>query len=128
MTPVELEERLIDFAVSVIQITEEMPARRSATHLTNQLLRASSSPALNYGEARSAESPNDFVHKIKIVLKELRETFNGLRIADKVGFCKNDKKMKQVLKENNELISIFVASCKTAMENIAMDGVDNPKS
>ena len=115
----ELENRLIAFAVSVIEVVEEMPARKSTQHLVNQLLRSSNSPALNYGEARSAESPSDFLHKVKIALKELRETYNCLRIAHRVGLYKNEKRMKEVISENDELISILVATTRTAARKAA---------
>ena len=70
----DLEERLIDFAVTIVEIAETMPDSKAANHLAGQLLRSGTSPALNYGEAQSAESRKDFIHKIKIVLKELRES------------------------------------------------------
>jgi four helix bundle protein len=80
MNKQDLEERLISFAVLVIEIIESMTNTRAANHMGSQLLRSGTSPALNYGEARSGESRNDFIHKIKIVLKELRESHVGLRI------------------------------------------------
>ena len=119
MNASELENRLIEFAVNVIEVVEEMPARKSTQHLVSQLLRASSSPALNYGEARGAESQSDFLHKIKIVLKELRETFNCLRIAYRVGLYANEARMKELIKENDELIAIFVTTTRTAARTVA---------
>jgi len=68
-----LEERLINFAVLIIKITNELANTKAGNHLGGQLIRSGTSPALNYGEAQSAESRKDFVHKIKVVLKELRE-------------------------------------------------------
>ena len=70
----DLEERLINFSVLIVQLVETMPERKAANHLAGQLLRSDTSPALNYGEAQSGESRKDFIHKISIVLKELRET------------------------------------------------------
>jgi four helix bundle protein len=70
----ELEERLINFSVDTIAFIEKLPENRIAIYLSNQLLRSSISPPLNYGEARSAESRNDFVHKMKVCLKEIRES------------------------------------------------------
>ena len=69
-----LEKRLIDFAVRIINVVEALPNTRAGNHIAGQLVRCGTSPAPNYGEAQSAESRNDFIHKIKIVLKELRET------------------------------------------------------
>ena len=106
LTP-QLEDRLINFAVLVINVVGQLPENRIGAHLGGQLTRSATSPALNYGEARGAESPKDFVHKIGIVLKELRETYNCLRILSKTGaIAKNDP----ALLECNELISIFVKS------------------
>jgi len=68
----DLEERLIDFAVSIINITENLNNTREGNHIAGQLVRSGTSPALQYGEAQSAESRNDFVHKLKTSLKELR--------------------------------------------------------
>ena len=72
----DLEERLIDFAVSIIKLVEDLPNTKSGNHLGGQLLRSGTSPSLNYGEAKSGESKNDFVHKMKVCLKELRESHN----------------------------------------------------
>ena len=81
----DLEDRLIDFAVVIINFVETLPNRKAANHLGGQLLRSGTSPTLNYGEARSAESRNDFIHKMKICLKELRESYNCLRIFHRAG-------------------------------------------
>ena len=70
----DLEERLIEFASQIIDITEMLPKTLAGNHLGGQLLRSGTSPALHYGEAQAAESPADFIHKMKVCLKELRET------------------------------------------------------
>ena len=70
----DLEERLIDFAVRIINIVEALSNTRAGNHIGGQLVRCGTAPAPNYGEAQSSESRNDFIHKIRIVLKELRET------------------------------------------------------
>src|ERR1700722_8209273 len=80
MTKFDLEERLISFSVLIVELVRSMPDSRATNHLANQLLRPGTSPALNYGEAQSGESRKDFIHKIKIVLKELRESHVCLRI------------------------------------------------
>ena len=67
----DIEERLIDFAVRVIRVSKALPETPEGRHISGQLLRSGTSPAPNYGEARSAESKKDFLHKLKIVLKEL---------------------------------------------------------
>ncbi len=94
-----------------------MPNTRVANHLGGQLLRSGTSPALNYGEAQSGESRNDFIHKIKIVLKELRETLICLKIIYRTGLYTSEEKLKTGLKETDELVAIFVKSTKTAMDN-----------
>lgn len=70
----DLEERLLDFAADVVKLTEAMPNTRAANQVGGQLLRSGTSPLFNHGEAQAAESPNDFIHKMKICLKELRES------------------------------------------------------
>lgn len=110
----DLEERLIDFSVIIIDISESLPNTRAGNHIAGQIVRSGSSPALNYGEAQDAESNQDFIHKIKVVLKELRETFVALKIIRKANLYRNDSNLEIALKENNELIAIFVATVKTA--------------
>ncbi len=113
----DLEERLISLSVIIIEIVESMPNTRAANHLGGQLLRSGTSPALNYGEAQSGESRNDFIHKIKIVLKDLRETLICLKIIYRTGLYTSEEKLKTGLKETDELVAIFVKSTKTAMDN-----------
>lgn len=113
----DLEERLISFAVLIISIVESMPNIKSATHLGNQLLRSGTSPALNYGEAQSGESGNDFIHKLKIILKELRESFICLKIFQRTKLYNAEEQIADCLKEVNELIAIFVKSVQTAQVN-----------
>jgi four helix bundle protein len=114
---VHLEERLITFASKMIDVAEGLPKTPAGKHLSGQILRSGTSPALNYGEARGAESSSDFVHKIKICIKELRETFICLQIIEKRNWFQEGK-LKEILIENNELISIFVASAKTASSKV----------
>ncbi len=76
----DLEQRLIEFAVAIIRITESLSNTRAGNHLAGQLVRSGTSPALHYGEAQSAESRDDFIHKLKILLKELRESKNAMQI------------------------------------------------
>ena len=113
MNPKELENRLIQFAVLIIKITDELPNSKAASNIANQIVRSGTSPALNYGEAQSAESKNDFIHKIQIVLKELRETFVALRIIQEAELLKNSEQLTEAIAENNELISIFVSTINT---------------
>ena len=111
---IDLEERLIDFAVLIIQLTENLPITKAGIYLGDQLLRSGISPALNYGEAKGAESKNDFVHKMKVCLKELKETFNNLRILHRANIYQSEPELLDLISECNELISIFVKSINTA--------------
>ena len=113
----DLEERLIDFAVRIIRIAESLPKTKIGNHIAGQLIRCGTSPAPNYGEAQSAESRSDFIHKMKICLKELRETKVWLKIIIRANLIKHKSKLEPDIIENDELISIFVASIKTAKQN-----------
>jgi four helix bundle protein len=113
-----LEERLIDFSVLITAIVEDMPNTRAGNHYAGQLIRSGTSPALNYAEAQSGESRKDFVHKLKIVLKELRETIVCLKIINRTNFNKPYDAIKQAIDESNELIAIFVKSIETAQLNM----------
>ena len=116
MTPQVLEDRLVDFAVRIVGVVETLPATKAGNHIANQLIRSGTSPAPNYGEARSAESRKDFIHKMKISLKELRETLIWLKIIDRKRLG-DGVEVSAALSECNELIAIFVSSTKTADGN-----------
>ncbi|HCK99241.1 MAG TPA: four helix bundle protein [Candidatus Marinimicrobia bacterium] len=118
MNKYDLEERLIEFSVLIIEIVMEMPNTKAGNHLSGQLVRSGTSVSLNYGEAQSGESRKDFIHKMKVVLKELRETFICLKIIQKAKLYKTEAKIEKAKKENNELISIFVKSIETAQNNL----------
>ena len=118
MNKFDLEERLIEFSVLIIGISKEMPRNYAANHLAKQIIRSGTSVSLNYGEAQSGESRKDFVHKMKIVLKELRETHINLKIIERTKLFKTYSKIEKAKRENNELISIFVKSIETAQNNM----------
>lgn len=111
-----LEDRLIDFAVRIITLVEALPDTKAGKHIAGQLLRSGTSPAPNYGEAQSAESRADFLHKMKICLKELRETLIWLKIIERKPLCPKTR-LTPILTECDELISIFVKSIQTAERN-----------
>lgn len=113
----DLEDRLIEFAVLVITIAENLKNTRAGNHIAGQMVRSGTSPALNYGEAQSAESLSDFIHKFKILLKELRETRVALKITKRVPLIIDIEPVDKGLIECNELISIFVKSIDTAKKN-----------
>ena len=110
-----LEDRLVKFTVSVLTLTEEFPNSKIGLELKGQLIRSSSSVSLNYGEAQGAESRKDFIHKIKVVIKELRET--NLKIVHGIKLAKSNAIIELLLQEADELISIMVASIRTANHN-----------
>jgi len=112
----DLENRLIEFAVTIVGIVEALPESKAGNHIGGQLIRSGTSPAPNYGEAQCAESRKDFVHKIKISLKELRETIVWLKIIDRKNLVPRNEAMRAI-SDCNELIAIFVASTKTADAN-----------
>ena len=109
----QLEERLIEFAVRIIKLTSRLPKTPAGKHIAGQILRCGTSPAPNYGESRGAESRADFVHKIRIVLKELNETSIWLRIIERSGLLKAEL-LVDLIRENSELCKIFASSLKTA--------------
>ena len=115
----DLEPRLIKFSVLLISITGKIFKTKAGSHLAGQLVRSGTAPALNYGEAQSAESRADFIHKIKIILKELRESRITLLLIKDVPLTDNMELVDQGLIENNELISIFRKSAETATKNLS---------
>lgn len=113
----DLEERLIDFAICVIEISENMNATQAGKHISGQVVRSGTAPALNYGEAQSAESRNDFIHKVKIILKELRETRISLKIIKRYPLTEKIAIVEKAIIECNELTAIFNKSVETAKKN-----------
>ena len=113
-----LEERLIDFSVMILEIIALLPDSPTGKHFGGQLLRCGTSPSFNYGEAQSAESRRDFIHKIHIVLKELRETHVALKSIHKAALISNNPIIPRAIRECDELIAIFVTSSKTARKNM----------
>ncbi|HEU4710573.1 MAG TPA: four helix bundle protein [Pyrinomonadaceae bacterium] len=109
----QLENRLIDFAVRIIKLSAALPKTPAGNHIAGQVLRSGTSPAPNYGEARGAESYADFVHKLRIVLKELNETSIWLRII-KHSHLLSAESLTDIIEENRSLCKIFTASLKTS--------------
>ncbi len=113
----DLEDRLIEFAIMVSDLIEILPNTKLANHLGNQGIRSCTAPALLYGEAQSGESQKDFIHKIQILLKELRETKVCMKIFRRKRLLKEEI-ISPVLQENEELIAIFAKSVKTAQSKL----------
>jgi four helix bundle protein len=113
----DLEDRLLDFAVDVVELTESLPNTRAGNHIAGQLLRCGTSPLSNHGEVEAAESRKDFLHKLRICLKELRETKRWLRLVSRLKKLGEPANLPACLNEVEELIRIFAASVKTAEKN-----------
>jgi four helix bundle protein len=111
-----LEERLLDFSVRIIRSVDALPNTRAANHVAGRLLRCGTSPYGNQGEVEAAESRKDFVHKLKVCLKELKETRRWLRLLAKSSMLPGTK-MTAILNETEELIKIFFSSIRTAERN-----------
>jgi four helix bundle protein len=111
--PYDLEERLWDDSAEIIRLTESLPNTRAGNHVAGQMLRSGTSPLANHGEAEAAESTADFIHKLRICLKELRETNRWIKLARRVSMVEASR-TDALLQETDELIRIFVASHRTA--------------
>jgi four helix bundle protein len=114
MDRIEIESRLIDNATAIILLSRKCKYDEFTHHLLKQIVRSSSSAALNYGEAQSAESRRDFIHKLSIVLKELRETGINLKIIEGAYVCNDQESISKVINENRQLTAIFQKSVDTA--------------
>jgi len=113
----DLEDRIINFTVSVLDVVETMPKDFIPQYLFKQVVRSSISPSLNYGEAQAAESRKDFIHKLKVVLKELRETKNCLEIIKRKKYLEYSL-VNNIQNECKELIAIMMKSIETAKSNL----------
>lgn len=117
----DLENRWVGFAARCIHVSDALPATKAGQHLAGQLCRSGTSPALNYGDAQGAESRRDFVHKMSVSLKELRETLICLKAVTQAKMLASEK-LLPLADEADELISIFVPSIKTEKQNIKKKG------
>ena len=114
----DLEERLLDYATRVIRLAESLPKTRTGNHVAGQLLRSGTSPLSNHAEAQAAESRSDFVHKMRICLKELRESRRWLLLCKRVPLVRHPRNLEPLMGETEELICIFVASIRTATKRM----------
>jgi four helix bundle protein len=110
----DLQDRLVKYAIRIVRLSESLPDTKAGKHVASQILRSGTSPAPNYGEAQSAESRADFIHKLKISLKELRETEIWLKIIAGAKMVKTDDQLVPLLQETDELIAILFTSAETA--------------
>lgn len=110
----DLEERLLDFGAAIITLTRKLNGDYAERHVGNQLLRSGTAPLSHHGEAQAAESPADFIHKMRIALKELRETERWLKLIARAKLLPTNPDLPHLLDETDQLIRIFVTSIATA--------------
>lgn len=110
----DLQQRLMEYAANIVRLVESFPASRAGNHVAGQLLRSGTSPLANHAEAQAAESLDDFVHKMSICLKELRESLRWIHLAKLVPLAGKVRDADRMLGETDELIRIFHRSIETA--------------
>jgi four helix bundle protein len=113
----DLEDRLLEFSARIVRLSESLPRTDTGRHVANQLLRAGTSPYANHGEAEDAESLDDFVHKLKLCLKEARETWRWIRLIQRIPLVNKPALLDPLLDEADQLIRIFRQSILTARKN-----------
>ena len=113
----DLEDRFVDFTCRMIDVVEALPNTRAGNYIAGQLIRSCHSPTFNYGEVQGAESRNDFIHKMGVVLKELKECRTTLKIIMKKEMIKPISKLDGIFKETEELTAIVAKSIGTATNN-----------
>ncbi len=121
----DLEDRLVDYSCRMIDVVEALPNSRAGNYIAGQLIKSCMSPTFNYGEVQAAESRNDFVHKLGIVLKELKECRSALKIIRKKGLIKPVSKLDGIYKETEELVAIIAKSIDTANKNKSSKNKDS---
>ncbi|HEY8689044.1 MAG TPA: four helix bundle protein [Chitinophagaceae bacterium] len=114
----DLEDRLVEFSCRIIELVEAIPGTRAGNYIAAQLIRCGLAPALLYGEAQSAESRQDFIHKMKIVLKELKETRVCLKVITRAKMIIPVERLNDIRSENEQMISIIAKSIDTAKKNL----------
>ena len=112
----DLEDRLLEFTARLIKLVDALPISRAGNHLAGQLLRCGTSPFANHGEVQAAESRRDFIHKLGVCFKELKEIKRWLRLIARVELL-SASRVRPLLLETEELIRIFSASIRTAEKN-----------
>jgi len=112
----DLEDRLVDFACMCLEVCELLPNSKAGQNLEYQLSKSGTAPALIYGEAQAAESRADFLHKMKMVLKEIRESRVNLKIIKRKPVVVREK-VEIAFNESSQLMAIFLKSIETAKGN-----------
>jgi len=117
----DLEDRLVNYACRMIDVVEALPPTRAGNYIAGQLIRSCHSPAFNYGEVQAAESKNDFVHKLRVCLKELKECRVALKIIIKKQLIRPTDSLAPIFEETEQLIAIFGKSITTALDKRKID-------
>ena len=112
----DLEERLLEFTAKIVLLADSLPNTKAGNHIAGQLLRCGTSPLANHGEVEAAKSRKDFLHKLRICLKELRETHRWLRLIGRLHLADRSN-LDTALREIEELVRIFAASVRTTQKN-----------
>jgi four helix bundle protein len=113
----DLEDRLVDYTCRMIDVVEALPNTRAGNYIAGQLIRSCHSPTFNYGEVQAAESINDFIHKMGVVLKELKECRTALKVIRKKQFITPVSKLDDIYKETEELVAIIAKGIATAKKS-----------
>src|SRR5688572_33213653 len=113
----DLEDRFVVYSCRMIDVVEALPNTRAGNYIAGQLVKSCISPTFNYGEVQGAESRNDFIHKLGIVLKELKECRTALKIIRRKGLIAPITRTDELFKETEELIAIIAKSIDTAEKN-----------
>ena len=113
----DLKDRLVAYTCRMIDVVEALPNSRAGNYIAGQLIRSCHSPTFNYGEAQAAESNDDFIHKLKICLKELKECRTALKVILRKELIKPVQRLEDVFQETEELIAIIAKSIETASRN-----------
>ncbi len=113
----DLEDRFVDYTCRMIDVVEALPNSCTGNYIAAQLIRSCHSPTFNYGEAQGAESRNDFIHKMGVILKELKECRTALKIIIKKQLINPISKLNEIFKETEQLVAIIGESISTAQKN-----------
>jgi four helix bundle protein len=113
----DLEERLLEYAVRIIRVAESMKRSAAGLHIADQLLRSGTSPYGNHGEAEGAESRDDFIHKLRVCFKELRESRRWLKLIQRAELIDKPELLVGLINESDELVRIFARSIQTATKH-----------
>jgi four helix bundle protein len=114
----DLEERLLNFASQIIELCDNPKSTFASQHIARQLIRSGTSPMANHGEAEASESTKNFIHKLSLSLKELRESNRWLKLLSRTSLPFNQSLVTQLLQESDQLIRIFVASIRTTKKRL----------